>query len=44
MAAEFVPFLGFPYRSLGEGRGVPIPLFKVELLGCSGRLLGGGGI
>jgi hypothetical protein len=44
MAAEFVLLLGFAYRSLGEGRGVPIPLFIVEYLGCSGSLLGGGGI
>jgi hypothetical protein len=44
MAAEFVLFLGFAYRSLKEGGGVPIPLFIVEYLGSSGSLLGGGGI
>jgi hypothetical protein len=44
MAAEFVLLLGFAYRSLGKGRGVPIPLFIVEYLGSRGRLLEGGGI
>jgi hypothetical protein len=33
MAVELFPFLGFAYRSLGEGRGVPIPLFIEEYLG-----------
>jgi hypothetical protein len=44
MGAEFVLPLGFAYRSLGEGRGVPFPLFIVEYLGSSNRLLGGEGI
>jgi hypothetical protein len=38
MVAEFVLLLGFAYRSLGEGRGVPIPLFIVEDIGSSGSL------
>jgi hypothetical protein len=32
MVAEFVLLLEFAYRSLGEGRGVPIPLFIVEYM------------
>jgi hypothetical protein len=43
MAAEFIRLLGFAYRSIGEGRGVPIPLFIVEYLGSSGSLLRLGG-
>jgi hypothetical protein len=38
MVAEFVLLLGFASRSLGEGRGVPIPLFIVDYVGSSGNL------